>query len=277
MRTKEIKDPYNIRRLSALFENMGYQFKFTPQTPTTMDLAKVHAQSGGETPAIFLTDHQTNGIGREGRVWLDKVGASILATGLVRSYENLTPIFTDLTALHACRALMGATGIECMRIKYPNDLVVGDAKLGGMLTSNLYDDEMRYLGTSIGIGINVHYKKEDLAGYPTDYGATSLDLQSGRSNYRQGLLIAVFDGMQYLSVDAEIFFENLMFRQDQNDLWRVYSSVLGRRVQVLSGEEVLVAGTVKDTQIGKGVLVENPRGRRWHNQFGTTMKVRLLD
>lgn len=273
--SKEILDPYNVTMLQSSFSQLGYEFDYTPETGTTMKLAEDHAQQGKEIPAIFLTDHQTQGIGREGRTWQDKRGASILVTGLVRIEEATTPILTDLVSLHICRVLAASTETD-IQIKYPNDLVIKDKKTGGILVLNLYDNS-RFLGTSVGMGINVHYNQPELAEYPTDYGVTSLDLHTSNPNCRQTLLMAIFAGFKFLPVEAEIFQTNLQNRQEQNNLWRDCSAVLRRQVQVESEGEVLIRGRVVDTQIGRGILVVGPSQTKWLNQFDTIMKVRLIN
>lgn len=271
----EIADSYNAVELESQLKKFGYQFQYTPETTTTMALAKDYAQADRKIPAIFLTDHQTQGIGREGRIWLDKKRASILATGLIRIEEATTPIFTDLVSLYICRVLAASTDTD-IQIKYPNDLVIQDKKTGGILVLNLYDNS-RYLGTSVGMGINAHYNQQELAEYPTDYGATALDLHTSNPNCRQTLLMVIFGGFRFLPVEAEIFQTNLQNRQNQNNLWRDCSAVLRREVSVESGGEVLIRGMVVDTQIGRGILVESSTQTKWLNQFDTRMKVRLTN
>lgn len=271
----EVIDLYDTEeKLTAIFGRLGYQFYYTPEAPTTMKLAEDHVRAGGQLPAIFLTDHQTQGIGREGRIWLDKPGASILVTGLLRIKPNTLPIFADMVALHTCRAMIASTGINEVRIKYPNDLVIKGKKAGGLLVVNILD-EAKYLGTSAGIGINAHYNEQELAEFPTDYEATALDLHTPKPTSKQSLLLAIFDGLRFLPVDAETFQTNLQTQQDFNNSWREHSSLLNRYVQVETGEQVVIQGRVVDTQIGKGIYLESPLEKRWFNRFETAMKVRI--
>lgn len=276
MLTREVIDPYNLETLSAQMLALGYNFLYTPETPTTMDLAKAHAELCQPMPAVFLTGHQREGIGREGRPWLDKQDASVLLTGLLRIRPDAIPHFADLVALTVCESIRLSTGIETTAIKYPNDLVIQDRKAGGILVLNLYGGQ-RYLGTSAGIGINVHYTEEELAEYPVDYGATALDLHTTAPNPRQPILTSILDRLKFLPVDADIFQTNLQFQQDQNNLWRDYSAVLSRRVRIESEGKTVIEGMVVDTQIGRGILIENILIGKWFNQFDTKMKVRLLD
>lgn len=273
MRAEFVGDPYNLKTLVPHLEDLGYQFHYTPQTPTTMVLAEEYARSGNEEPAVFLTDHQTQGRGREERVWLDKPGASVLTTGILGIKDSTIPTFADMVALHVASVLRSVPLIANVCIKYPNDLVIDDKKVGGLLVTNLYDEGRKYLGTSVGIGINVHYTEGELTDYPTDYGATALDLHTPKPNSRQEVVLALFRGMRFLAIDAEVFTTNLQTQQDLNNLWRAHSAVLGRMVQVEADNEVFIRGRVVDTQIGRGILLGGRE--RWFNQFNTKMKVRL--
>lgn len=276
MITPEVTDKYNLEELQKILGSLGYQLYYTPETATTMKLAENHIKTGQPTPAVFLTNHQTQGIGREGRLWLDKAGASVLLTGLFRIKPDTLPVFADLAALDSCGAISGLTSIRTARIKYPNDLVIDDKKTGGILALNIYEGTI-YLGTSVGIGINVHYTKDELAQYPTDYGATALDMHTKEINPRQRLVAQLLRNLHYLPVDALIFQTNRQFQQDQNNRWRGYSSLYERCVQIEINNAALIGGKVVDTQIGRGILLENPFGNRWFNQFDTKMKVRLLE
>jgi len=280
MSRTEVLDPYDIKDLTITLDRLGYQFCYTPETPTTMKLAEDHVRAGGQMPTILrlaiLTDHQTQGIGREGRTWLDKLGASILVNGVLRIKPDTLPIFADMVALHTCRAMIASTGIDEVKIKYPNDLVIKDKKVGGLLVVSILD-EAEYLGTSVGIGINAHYSEKELAEFPTDYGATALDLHAPKPISRQSLLLAIFDGFQFLPVDAETFQTNLQTQQDYNNSWRRHSSLFNKDVQVETDKQTVIQGRVVDTQISKGILLESLFGTRWFNRFATTMKVRILD
>ena len=271
---REVTDPYNIEELTVSLNGLGYQFQYTSETSSTMRQAEEHVLEGGSLPAIFLTDHQTQGIGREGRKWLDKSGNSVLVSQVNRIKPDTTPSYMDLVALHVCRTIREVTGVDKAQIKYPNDLVIEDEKFGGILIINILQ-EGSYVATNTGIGINVHYSKQDLEDYPTDYGATALDLYTPRINRRVGLVLALMGGLKFTPADAQIFSTNNQYRQDYNNIWRGVSSVYGRIVQVETEEGVLVRGKVADTQIGQGVLIEDAWGSKWFNHFDTRMKVRV--
>lgn len=267
--------PYNLKTLQPKMERLGYLFQYTPQTPTTMSLAEDHIRSGGAVPAVFLTDHQTQGQGRgERRAWIDTENRSILVSVGIQMEESLIPIFSDLVALVTCRSLR-RNGINDASIKYPNDLVVEGKKTGGMLVRNVYD-ETKHLGVNVGIGINVHYTEEEVSDYGTDYPATALAVYNPNIQ-RQILLLDILGSIKDLPTEAQIFAKNPHYRQQYNDLWIKYSLLLGKKIQVESGKDIMVRGHVMDTQIGRGILVKDALNDRWFNEFGMTTKVRVVN
>lgn len=269
MAGKEVPDSYNVADLTPMLDTRGFLLHYIEETPSTMLLAEAHIKNGNRLPAVFLANHQTQGQGREGRVWTDRAGASLLVSVGMQSEESLTPVFADLVALRVCRTLR-RQGIDRAQVKYPNDIVVDGKKAGGILVKNVYDGD-RYLGTNIGIGLNVHYTEQEVEGYGKDYPATALDVYTP-AHSRATLLIALLEGIKELPTEAQIFTANRSFQDKSNELWREYSSVLGKKVQIESDEAVVVKGSVMDTQIGRGILINE----RWFSRFDTSMKVRVI-
>lgn len=105
--------------------------------------------------AVALTDNQTAGRGRQGRTWLAPAGSGIclsMSYTFVRQPGNL-PALTLAVGLGVIDALaqQGVTGVE---LKWPNDLIAADGKLGGILTETRSGS-----GSAVtivtGVGINV--------------------------------------------------------------------------------------------------------------------------
>ena len=100
-------------------------------------------------PILIAAEEQTAGRGRRGRRWHSAPGAGItfsLARPVRRPVNELAAL--SLVAGVACVRALRALGVEKARLKWPNDLVVDGAKLGGILV------ETRSGSAVIGIGIN---------------------------------------------------------------------------------------------------------------------------
>jgi BirA family biotin operon repressor/biotin-[acetyl-CoA-carboxylase] ligase len=135
---------------------------------TNRHLADLARQGAPEGTAV-LADTQTAGRGRLGRRWVDVRGGSVLCSLLFRPPSHLAPerwhIVTWCVALAARDAVGESCGVA-LSFKWPNDLMAGDAKLGGILAEVIPPD-----GLVVGIGINCNWPP----GEEAPPAATSLD------------------------------------------------------------------------------------------------------
>ncbi len=265
-------DAYDVLELTQEIERLGFKLIFSPQTPTTMSTVDEHALSGDASNIVALTDHQTNGVGREGRAWHDSPGKSVLMSIRLNPDESSLTTYADLVALNACQTLRELSGLP-IQLKWPNDIVYEDKKLGGILTRAIYDDQNKFLGANVGIGINVHQEKSELP--PSDYGAVSLDILQTNPVSRKNLVLGILSNIADIGPDAEIIQTNPAARETYDELWQKLSSVLGRDVEVTHGENTTI-GRAIEAKIGLGLRVETSKGLVVFNQFNTNMKVRII-
>jgi BirA family biotin operon repressor/biotin-[acetyl-CoA-carboxylase] ligase len=143
---------------------------------------------------VLTTDFQTAGKGRMDRSWEASPGSSVMASVLLR------PSFTEssgigwlslMTALAISQAIaeLGASP----KIKWPNDVLVGDKKVSGILAEASADLSC----VVVGFGINVNQTKEQL---PVET-ATSLFVETGSSTDRDQLLAAVIKNLKQLYLE----------------------------------------------------------------------------
>lgn len=104
--------------------------------------------------AIATTGHQTGGRGRLGRTWVDRPGASVLVSVLLKPPPGRHA--SELTLVGAV-AVARVVGPEA-RIKWPNDVLVSGMKVSGGLA------DLRDGAVVLGIGINVSQTDEQLPG-----------------------------------------------------------------------------------------------------------------
>ena len=129
----------------------GVAVEVVDACPSTSSLLMNDKRSRGTR--LLLTEDQVSGRGRHGRRWLSCVGAG-LALSLRRSFSRgprelaALPLAAGVAAVRALRAL----GVADAALKWPNDLLVRGAKVGGILI------ETRTLGPEViavtGIGLN---------------------------------------------------------------------------------------------------------------------------
>lgn len=273
-----LPDRYDAAGLRQELATMGYMLHFQARTSSTMDLIEAHARSGGPPLAVAIADHQTEGRGRPGRSWYDKKGASILASVFFKlDDQSAIGPFANLIALRTCQILQQITDSGEVKIKYPNDLVYRNRKLGGLLAENIYDDSHGYVGTNVGIGINVHYTEEELDDVSFDYPGIALDIVNGSLCSRQEVLIQTLHGIRHLAPDAQVIrnggasIENLYDKQ-----WRANSALLDHEVIIENGQTRL-EGYVEDARVRWGILVRSKGETQWVNLFDSEAIVTIKE
>ena len=180
------------------------------------------ARRGAPEGLVLVADHQTAGRGRLGRTWSAEPGTALLVSVLLRPPLPIdeVPVVLMAAGLAACDGVEAAAGFR-PGLKWPNDLVVGDRKLAGLLTEATGGAEP---GVVLGLGINV-----SAAAYPAELAgeATSCEEAASRPVNRGDLLVAFLTALEsrYSAVLAG-------GRETTFAAYRSDSATLGRRVRV---------------------------------------------
>ncbi len=121
---------------------------------STMDLARQAAARGAPDGHLVLADAQRAGRGRRGHRWHSPPGGDIYLTLLLRRLPA-APRHAPLLGLGAALALCEALetfGISPLRVKWPNDVLIGERKVAGLLLEGLGGPDPALL---LGLGVNV--------------------------------------------------------------------------------------------------------------------------
>jgi BirA family transcriptional regulator, biotin operon repressor / biotin---[acetyl-CoA-carboxylase] ligase len=160
--------------------SMQLQIRTYGCVTSTMDVALAAVDEGAAEGLVIVADEQTAGRGRRGRVWSSPAGAGLYMSFVLRPGVHTLPAgalsLLPLAAAVAVRgAIMRTTGVTA-HLKWPNDLLVGQRKLAGILAEGL-DVGSPAQTVIVGIGINV-----TSASHPDDVAvrATSIEAESGR-------------------------------------------------------------------------------------------------
>ena len=218
---------------------------------STNSYLKRAASQGVVDGTVAVADEQTGGRGRRGRSFESPAGKGLYLSALLRppvEPNHLLPI-TGFCAVAVCNAIERVAGVR-PRIKWANDLVLGERKLCGILTELSMEGESGALQYAIvGIGVNVTQTEEDFAGELENI-ATSLYLQTGEPVSRASLAAAIIE-----ELDA-LYMALLRHRmQPYLDAYRQDCLTIGREVQLLweaVHEKVLATGV--DDELGLQVL-----------------------
>ena len=141
---------------------------------STSEEARRRAAGGDPGRLWIVADRQTAGRGRQGREWRSPSGNFHGSALLVDPCPMAQAPLLGFVAGVAARAAVEDLGARGVRLKWPNDLLAGGAKLSGMLLEG-WSGGGRPFAVSLGIGINLASHPRDLA-----YAATDLSALTGR-------------------------------------------------------------------------------------------------
>jgi BirA family transcriptional regulator, biotin operon repressor / biotin---[acetyl-CoA-carboxylase] ligase len=157
---------------------------------TTMTLARREADEGAPHGTLLLAEEQTAGRGRRGRTFHSPAGQNLYFTLVLRLSLDALRALPVVLPVALARALC-AEGVDA-RIKWPNDIWVGELKLSGMLIDSEVGPEGAVAFPGIGINVNGDPgQNPELAGI-----ATSLKQQLGRSVDRERLLARICNELE---------------------------------------------------------------------------------
>ncbi len=185
------------------------------------------ARAGATEGLVAVADHQDAGRGRRGRTWQSAPGESLLVSVLLRPglAVDRVHVLTMAASLALAEAVERVAGLQAA-LKWPNDLVVGDRKLAGLLAeADVTAGAVRAL--VIGAGCNLAQRE-----LPADIAdlATSCAIEVGRAPDRDEVLDTFLDRLGgHLDALADVV-----------GTYRERLSTLGRDVRV-----ELEAGTLE--------------------------------
>jgi BirA family biotin operon repressor/biotin-[acetyl-CoA-carboxylase] ligase len=234
-------------------------------------VAEKFARDGVAEGVVVFAETQSQGRGRLGRKWVSQAGKGLWFSVLLRPELPLQEA-TRLTVASGTavrRAIEAQTGLEA-EVKWPNDILIGDRKVAGILTE-LGAELDRVKHVVLGIGLDVNLAASD---FPAEVRklATSLAIESGRAISRADLAVAL---LRELDLDYERVVSGRF--ASVADEWEAHCTTIGQsviirqgdrrirgRAESLSDEGALLVRTEHghlEQVVGGDVLLERPADR----------------
>jgi len=183
--------------------------------------------------AVVLADTQSKGKGRLGRVWVSPPGVNIYMSIILK--PDIRPmdatLITVMSSVACATALRKVTGLN-VTIKWPNDLIIQNKKLCGILTE-LKTERNRIIFAVAGIGINVN---ADIDEFSEDVKsiATSLKNETGIIYSRTEIVAETLNEIDRWYKTLKVMDRDMLLCE-----WKRLSSTLGREVMVVTGQGTL--------------------------------------
>jgi BirA family transcriptional regulator, biotin operon repressor / biotin---[acetyl-CoA-carboxylase] ligase len=204
------------------------------------------AVEGAPEGLVAVADFQSAGRGRLDRRWESPPGASLLCSILLRPDvgPDQLQLVVACVALAARAALVRLSGVR-PALKWPNDLIVDDAKIAGLLAEIVSVDER--LAVVVGIGVNLTHEG------PATVRSTSVRAESGVTISAPALL----DILLYELEARRVLLDSPEGQASLRDEYRRGLETLGHMVRVERAHDVVVGLAQAVDEYGQLIVVVN--------------------
>jgi BirA family biotin operon repressor/biotin-[acetyl-CoA-carboxylase] ligase len=215
-------DPDKIRApLKTKF--IGRKIVVYNSTVSTNDIAAEYARNKANNGLVVLAEEQRGGRGRGGNKWVSGYGQSVLCSILLTECGLSAELLPLAIAVATAEAIGKCAKTEA-KIKWPNDIILNNKKVAGILV------ESKKIGKHnncvIGIGINCHQQKAD---FPAELRktATSIDIATNASIDRTSLIRRLIVSVEHWLDTGEKKPQKVI------DRWQKLSTQLHHRISVI--------------------------------------------
>ncbi len=235
-------------------EVLGRQdYFYFREIDSTNNYARNAAQQGAPEGTVVVAETQTAGRGRRGRTWFSPVAQGIYMSIILRPVMPLPQLsrIPLMAAVALAETLRAMPSLDA-RIKWPNDILIHNRKIAGILSEAVADmDGIDYVVVGFGLNIN-----NDLSEFPLDLRmpATSVQAEQNQPLSRVRL-------MQSLLYNLELRYKQLLagdFHLILNKA-RALSMVIGQDVRLETSEGSVIGRAIDLNQDGY-LVVTGPDG-----------------
>lgn len=240
-------------------EGIGAKIVYLPETPSTQIPAKDAARRGAAHGTVFVTEHQTAGRGRRDRRWQSVPGRDLMFSVVLRPDIDMSrlPILNFALAVSVARFLEHFAGVRGVGLKWPNDVLVMEKKICGMIC-DVSACGKRLAFAVAGIGVNVNRTAGEMPRFEEGRReATSILIETGHKGKLPELLGALMS-----ELDTAV---SLVCREEGSALlleeYKNRCVTLGRHVEIVT-DDGNFSGTAVDITEQGAIRIDGPSGSR---------------
>ncbi len=244
-------------RLAGALARRGMALHCFDQLPSTNAHLLALARDGAPHRAVVTAEWQSQGRGRRGRAWQAALGSGLMFSVLWRSGRPAAELSgLSLAVGVALVKTLRALGLAGAGVKWPNDILVDEAKLAGVLIE-LTGDMLGPSTAVVGVGVNV--RGGEAVARQVGQPVTDLGRHLGPVS-RSEVLLQLLAGLD----DGLALFEARGFAAFQAD-WQACHAHQDREVLVHAGADEAVRGVARGVDAQGALLLETAAGlRRFH-------------
>jgi BirA family biotin operon repressor/biotin-[acetyl-CoA-carboxylase] ligase len=227
-------------------QRIGRRLLVMEEVSSTNDVIWEYAAEPDADGLCVFAEKQTAGRGRRGRRWYDVPAESLLFSILLRSGRIGADLLGLASAVAVAECLAGLS-IPSLQIKWPNDVLIASKKVCGILCESKTVRSQPWF--AVGIGINVHQKREFFERVHLADSAASLAAETDQPldrNVLAALLLNSLDDWFRASRDGG---------QKIADTWKRYNRQIGNPIRILENRQTFV-GTCLDIDPIRGLVVQ---------------------
>jgi len=240
--------------LSLGIMKIGQKIFRTESCASTNDAAQNMALQGEEEGTVVLCEEQTAGRGTKGRKWYSARGKGLYLSIILRPRQRDLSLLPLTAGLAVRDALIESVNVF-IQLKWPNDLIYEQKKLGGILCEGSFmGNELSHV--ILGIGLNVSHRRED---FPEEFRsqAVSLKLAIKREVNKEALLSKLWEMLDFWYRD--------FLKGEKRQIMKAYEEFsvfsLGERIEVETEKEH-IKGEYKGIDLRGQLLVRTQEKQR---------------
>jgi BirA family transcriptional regulator, biotin operon repressor / biotin---[acetyl-CoA-carboxylase] ligase len=209
----------------------GYEWVSLEEAESTQTVAAEFVRAGARVGVVFAAE-QTAGRGRFGRPWASVRGDSLTFSLVFHNYaDHPRPYLIGMSVAAA------AAGTLHSQLRWPNDLVEGGRKVGGILTELILDSHGRRIPV-VGVGINLNQSE-----FPVELE----DIATSIAQVRGGLYDPETIGRRILK--RLMTLPEPATWSDLAPIWGLFDATPGKKFQLPSGEVAVALGVGSEGQL----------------------------
>lgn len=231
-------------------------------TQSTNDVVMQRLVESQSTAILCAAEMQTAGKGRRGRRWISPFGRNVYLTygrfiGRQLSELGGLSLVVGMVVVDVLRDM----GLERVGLKWPNDILLGGGKLGGILLE-LRASDAGGIGLVAGVGLNLALNVKESLSIDQPWSAISSQLEMPRN-----ILLGALGGRIVNAIQA---FEDVGF-DSFAEKWSEYNLYTGQQVTVIRGSET-ISGIDSGVDQEGNLLLRTGAGLEVHNSGEVSMR-----